>query len=183
MTTPQTINRDRLEQYISNPLEHGLTRCEVMELAREMLTLINQKPVGEFYEADPGNWYQRSPGDKAPKWTKLYAYPVASETTPDEQHQHLSQLYHTQEKRLFKLAQLLKGPSFDKYAYSTSQAIDVLESVIFGEQYNAESGAISDGALVNEDTKNKRENGDGESIAWDMQVALATRIDNWESQS
>lgn len=53
---------------------------------------------------------------------------------PDEQCQHLSELYHAQEKRLFKLAQRLKGPSFDKYAYSPSQAIDVLESAIFGEK-------------------------------------------------
>lgn len=51
---------------------------------------------------------------------------------PDE-YRHLSELYHAQEKRLFKLAQRIKGPSFDKYAYSPSQAIDVLEEVIFGE--------------------------------------------------
>lgn len=53
---------------------------------------------------------------------------------PDEQYQHLSELYHAQEKRLFKIAQRIKGPAFDKYAYSPSQAIDVLESAIFGEQ-------------------------------------------------
>ncbi|EAQ4012601.1 hypothetical protein DOQ63_22835 [Salmonella enterica subsp. enterica serovar Corvallis] len=51
---------------------------------------------------------------------------------PDE-YRHLSELYHAQEKRLFKLAQRIKGPSFDKYAHSPSQAIDVLEAVIFGE--------------------------------------------------
>lgn len=53
---------------------------------------------------------------------------------PDMNYQHLSELYHAQEKRLFKLAQRLKGPSFDKYAHSPSQAIDVLESAIFGER-------------------------------------------------
>lgn len=49
-------------------------------------------------------------------------------------YQHLSELYHAQEKRLFKLAQRIKGPAFDKYAHSPSQAIDVLESAIFGER-------------------------------------------------
>ena len=53
---------------------------------------------------------------------------------PDERYQQLSELYHSQEKRLFKLAQRIKGPSFDKYAYSPSQAIDVLATAIFGEK-------------------------------------------------
>ncbi|EHJ1672685.1 DUF550 domain-containing protein [Salmonella enterica] len=51
----------------------------------------------------------------------------------EEHYQRLSELYHAQEKRLFKIAQRIKGPTFDKYAYSPSQAIDVLESAIFGE--------------------------------------------------
>ncbi|EPT6996197.1 DUF551 domain-containing protein [Cronobacter sakazakii] len=51
----------------------------------------------------------------------------------DERYQQLSELYHAQEKRLFKLAQRIKGLSFDKYAHSPSQAIDVLEAAIFGE--------------------------------------------------
>ncbi|EOF4340101.1 DUF551 domain-containing protein [Enterobacter hormaechei] len=63
-----------------------------------------------------------------------YAAPPAPVSVPDERYQHLSELYHAQEKRLFKLAQRIKGASFDKYAYSPSQAIDVLESAIFGER-------------------------------------------------
>lgn len=55
----------------------------------------------------------------------------------DERYQHLSEIYHAQEKRLFKLAQRIKGPSFDKYAYSPSQAIDALESAIFGAREDA----------------------------------------------
>ncbi|EJX2366290.1 hypothetical protein ODX81_004103 [Salmonella enterica] len=51
----------------------------------------------------------------------------------DECYQHLSELYHAQEKWLFKLAQRIKGPRFDKYSHSLSQAIDVLELAIFGE--------------------------------------------------
>lgn len=59
------------------------------------------------------------------------------------QHQHLGELYHAQEKRLFKIAQRIKGPAFDKYAHSPSQAIDVLESAIFGESA-AELGALQE---------------------------------------
>ena len=51
----------------------------------------------------------------------------------DERYQKLSDLYHAQEKRLFKIAQCIKGPTFDKYSHSPSQAIDVLEAAIFGE--------------------------------------------------
>lgn len=58
-------------------------------------------------------------------------------TVVPEHHQHLNELYHAQEKRLFKLAQRIKGPSFDKYAHSASQAIDVLEAAIFGPKANS----------------------------------------------
>lgn len=58
-------------------------------------------------------------------------------TVVPEHHQHLNELYHAQEKRLFKLAQRIKGPSFDKYAHSPSQAIDVLETAIFGPKANS----------------------------------------------
>ncbi|CZZ81462.1 Uncharacterised protein [Enterobacter hormaechei] len=63
----------------------------------------------------------------------LYIAPPAPVSVPDERYQHLSELYHAQEKRLFKLAQRIKGPAFDKYAHSPSQAIDVLESALFVE--------------------------------------------------
>jgi hypothetical protein len=57
-------------------------------------------------------------------------------------YQQLSELYHAQEKRLFKLAQRIKGQAFDKYAYSPSQAIDVLESAVFGESEDLSHAAI-----------------------------------------
>ncbi|WP_313396642.1 hypothetical protein [Atlantibacter hermannii] len=63
----------------------------------------------------------------------LYAAPQVT-SGPDEHYRQLSDLYHAQEKRLFKLAQRIKGLSFDKYAYSPSQAIDVLEYAIFGDK-------------------------------------------------
>ncbi|MCU8824337.1 hypothetical protein [Klebsiella quasipneumoniae] len=51
---------------------------------------------------------------------------------PDD-YQNLSELYHALEKRLFKIVQRIKGTSFDKYAHTPSQAIDVLEESLFGE--------------------------------------------------
>ncbi|WP_396252246.1 DUF551 domain-containing protein [Klebsiella pneumoniae] len=64
--------------------------------------------------------------------TKLYRHPQPAPVVPDD-YQHLRELYHTLEKRLFKISQRIKGASFDKYSHSPSQAIDVLEVAIFGE--------------------------------------------------
>lgn len=88
-------------------------------------------------------------GEKGMKVSPLYAaYAAPPEplSVPDERYQHLSELYHAQEKRLFKLAQRIKGSSFDKYAHSTSQAIDVLESAIFGDSEDACRAAMLQGA-------------------------------------
>ncbi|WGA86166.1 hypothetical protein NFL11_10515 [Citrobacter braakii] len=68
---------------------------------------------------------------------------------PDE-YRHLSELYHAQEKRLFKLAQRIKGLSFDKYAHSPSQAIDVLEAAIFGDSEDACCAAMIQGKVDDE---------------------------------
>lgn len=71
---------------------------------------------------------------------ELRRAPVVPDALPendDELHQRVSELYHAQEKRLFKLAQRIKGPSFDKYAHSPSQAINVLETAIFGPKANS----------------------------------------------
>ncbi|MDL4402046.1 hypothetical protein QRZ37_20490 [Klebsiella michiganensis] len=58
--------------------------------------------------------------------------PQPAPVVPDD-YQRLRELYHAQEKRLFKIAHCIKGPAFDKYSHSPSQAIDVLEVAIFGE--------------------------------------------------
>lgn len=77
----------------------------------------------------------------------IEAEPVSDQ---DERYQHLSEIYHAQEKRLFKLAQRIKGESFDKYSHSPSQAIDVLESAIFGESAEEDShSAMLQGAESN----------------------------------
>ncbi|WP_409514221.1 DUF551 domain-containing protein [Escherichia coli] len=44
---------------------------------------LEAEPVGEFYEYKPGDWYQRSVGDKAPKWVPLYATPPVPELQAD----------------------------------------------------------------------------------------------------
>lgn len=39
------LTKERLEQYIKNPLEHGLTRSEQMEMARQLLAGMEHEPV------------------------------------------------------------------------------------------------------------------------------------------
>lgn len=41
-----TFTKERIEQFINNPLEHGLTRSEQMEMARQLLAGMEQEPVG-----------------------------------------------------------------------------------------------------------------------------------------
>ncbi|CVB02974.1 Uncharacterised protein [Serratia marcescens] len=64
--------------------------------------------------------------------------PPAPAVPDDYQHlKNVQELYHRQEKRLFALAQRIKGASFDKYSHTTAQAIDVLEREIFGDDGDA----------------------------------------------
>ncbi|HCI5529693.1 TPA: hypothetical protein NPM58_001636 [Klebsiella pneumoniae] len=114
----------------------GLADVEILKrVARIALAAMDTEPVayipesqldllkrGVMIEADLSK-VQRF--DEIPLYR--HAQPV-----PDD-YKHLRELYHAQEKRLFKIAQRIKGPSFDKYAHSPSQAIDVLEATIFGE--------------------------------------------------
>lgn len=84
-----------------------------------------------------------------------------------EHHQHLSELYHAQEKRLFKLAQRIKGPSFDKYAQSPSQAIDVLETAVFGQQStNGKSELLQRAEKLAEDTAALARRVDTSACTW-----------------
>ena len=126
------------------PVSVGMFR----EMARHLLRAESQGPVGE----DELNAALRLHGLKVTAHSQLSdafraGFKYARRTAPqpvavlDERYQHLSELYHAQEKRLFKIAQRIKGQSFDKYAYSPSQAIDVLEEAIFGM-------TIEDGSAV-----------------------------------
>lgn len=73
---------------------------------------------------------------------KLYRH-SQQPVVPDESYQQLSELYHAQEKRLFKIAQRIKGPAFDKYSHSPSQAIDVLEVAIFGDDESCRAAMLA----------------------------------------
>lgn len=117
------------------------------KLARIALASLEAEPVGYFgrFDADDEDLIDQCSRNIRGAFP-LYAAPPAPVSVPDEHYQNLSELYHAQEKRLFKLVQRIKGPSFDKYAYSPSQAIDVLESAIFGEREEDCRAAMLQGA-------------------------------------
>ncbi|AOP82313.1 DUF551 domain-containing protein [Enterobacter hormaechei] len=126
------------------------------ELARIALASLEAEPVALRDERSGSGGISKKPGfNDLQHGTPLYTAPPAPVSVPDERYQHLSELYHAQEKRLFKLAQRIKGASFDKYAYSPSQAIDVLESAIFGEREDECRAAMLQGA---EQQQNQQQN-------------------------
>ena len=105
----------------------GYAMADAVKVIDGAIAAFGAEPVGTFKKG-PCGYYSSFHEDAVP----LYTAPPAP-VVPDERYQHLSELYHSQEKRLFKLAQRIKGPAFDKYAHSPSQAIDVLESALFVE--------------------------------------------------
>ncbi|WP_313140193.1 DUF551 domain-containing protein [Leclercia sp.] len=46
------FTKERIEQFIKSPLEHGLTRSEQMEMARQLLAGLEHEPVGEVVLGD-----------------------------------------------------------------------------------------------------------------------------------
>lgn len=122
-----------------------------LKLAEIALAAMDAEPVYQWRERyEEGSLWEDCTKEQYDGFAKdpeceariLYTAPPAP-VVPDERYQHLSDLYHVQEKRLFKLAQRIKGPSFDKYAYSPSQAIDVLESAIFGDTSDASAAMLN----------------------------------------
>ncbi|EOU9590061.1 TPA: hypothetical protein ACIJO6_003928 [Klebsiella aerogenes] len=111
----------------------------VRELARMALAPMDSEPVAWRYRTTDINgnpnqgWSFSEETSLLGLYQPLYAAPQPAPVVQDERYHQLSELYHAQEKRLFKIAQRIKGPTFDKYSHSPSQAIDVLETVIFGE--------------------------------------------------
>ncbi|ENH8327432.1 hypothetical protein ABWE26_000274 [Escherichia coli] len=47
-----TITKERIELFIKNPLDNGLTRGEQMEVARIALASLEAEPVGAFHIAE-----------------------------------------------------------------------------------------------------------------------------------
>lgn len=163
-----TFTKDRLEEIAEDGfLKHG----ESKELARMALAGMESEPVAwRVHTPSLDLTYVEMSIDAVEKIrnfcekenavveiTPLYTAPQPLTTSEraelenyrnaqsDMNYQHLSELYHAQEKRLFKLAQRIKGPAFDKYAHSPSQAIDVLESAAFGENGDACRAAMLQG--------------------------------------
>lgn len=146
------LTRKRLEKIKSWRETYGagsnvmLPAEEAEELARIALAAMDSEPVMLYRQVNPVNgmktyWAELDPEefrhlkqhtDENAEFMTLYRH-AQQPVVPDESYQQLSDLYHAQEKRLFKIAQRIKGASFDKYSHSPSQAIDVLEVAIFGE--------------------------------------------------
>lgn len=48
------LTKERIEQFIKSPLDHGLTRSEQMEMARQLLAGMEQEPV--YQVLGDGSW-------------------------------------------------------------------------------------------------------------------------------
>ncbi|CVA03049.1 hypothetical protein [Serratia marcescens] len=121
------------------------------EIEMDLRKLANREaqpvPTGKFagyglYHAERWFLVERSHSklvaSKGQKVVLLYPAPPAPAVPDDVRHlKNVQELYHSQEERLFALAQRIKGSSFDKYSHSTAQAIDVLEREIFGDDGDA----------------------------------------------
>lgn len=172
--TKSTITRERLQELAAGQSGFNLrtaTHEESQELSRMALAAMDSEPVGKPFMygiADPdGNAYidefcvsedlglvedtvnelnyDREEGDELNySVVALYRHAQPAQVVPDD-YQRLRELYHAQEKRLFKIAQRIKGPAFDKYSHSPSQAIDVLEGAIFGEDEACRAAMINGG--------------------------------------
>lgn len=95
-----------------------------------------------------------------------FTAPPAPAVPDDVQHlKNVQELYHSQEERLFSLAQRIKGASFDKYSHSTAQAIDVLEREIFGDDGDACRAAMLAQPVSQRYTLNSPEIPDGYRLA------------------
>ena len=93
-----TITKERIELFIKNPLENGLTRSEQMEVARIALASLEADPIGEVSEKRYGlimdgtvdlggkSTYRIIKGEKAmklfPLGTKFYTAPPAPVSVP-----------------------------------------------------------------------------------------------------
>ncbi|HFW4230032.1 TPA: DUF551 domain-containing protein [Salmonella enterica subsp. enterica serovar Heidelberg] len=79
-----TITKERIELFIKNPLENGLTRGEQMELARIALVVLTAEPVAWMCEDEEGREYNSSNEFSCGRFgVPLYAAPPAL-VVPDE---------------------------------------------------------------------------------------------------
>lgn len=131
-----------------NIIETDHVQCgEASALARIALAAMDSEPVAwRYFKATPsdgGYWILRDYKPNCSGVEPLYRH-AQQPVVPDESYQQLRELYHAQEKRLFKIAQRIKGPAFDKYSHSPSQAIDVLEVAIFGDDESCRAAMLQE---------------------------------------
>lgn len=141
---------ERLEHYACNLKWTNVRGAQDLLTAADGLRELQERRKAAM-DSEPVAWQYRVSAGPATGWSlwhdgkgeqyensykverrPLYTHDQSAPVVPDD-YQHLRELYHTLEKRLFKIAQRIKGASFDKYSHSPSQAIDVLEVAIFGE--------------------------------------------------
>lgn len=130
----------------ANGTEMAMSPQDVIALTECCLAALDSEPVAFIN----GAWtlvYYRPPKVSGLKiGDRLYRHAQQQVVPDDYQHlKNVQELYHAQEKRLFKIAQRIKGPAFDKYSHSPSQAIDVLEGAIFGENDACRAAMLNGG--------------------------------------
>lgn len=130
----------------ANGTEMAMSPQDVIALTECCLAAMDSEPVAFIN----GAWtlvYYRPPKESGLKiGDKLYRHAQQPVVPDDYQHlKNVRELYHKQEDRLFALAQRISGESFDKYSHVPSQAIDVLERTIFGDEGDACSAAMLSG--------------------------------------
>ncbi|WP_252408148.1 hypothetical protein [Klebsiella variicola] len=159
------LTRERIEQYANDPRMCNIND-EIRQMARMALAAMdgepvawgngcdktvpaalrylaeNERPFGGESRFNAAHLYQLAREIELMAEAPLYRH-AQQPVVPDESYQQLSELYHAQEKRLFKIAQRIKGPAFDKYSHSPSQAIDVLEVAIFGDDESCRAAMLA----------------------------------------
>ncbi|WP_188246622.1 hypothetical protein [Serratia marcescens] len=96
-----------------------------------------------WFDTSEQIWRETYDDFRKEQYRIVYTAPPAPAVPDDYQHlKNVRELYHKQEDRLFSLAQRIKGASFDKYSHVPSQAIDVLEREIFGDDGDAYRAAM-----------------------------------------
>ncbi|MDT0228547.1 hypothetical protein N7583_22555 [Serratia marcescens] len=119
-------------------------QCQIEWLYTAQPAPANAQPV--LYASEETLAYAKEGEKSLVTWSEpmgdavipLFTAPPAPAVPDDVRHlKNVQELYHSQEKRLFTLAQRIKGASFDKYSHTTAQAIDVLEREIFGDDGDA----------------------------------------------
>ena len=144
----QTLTTKVLNDFITGQ-GYGVAPSAVEAMARELLANREAQPVAylkksiidseRFDSADPEIiLHPNTPEGWLSEYQAVFTVPPAPAVPDDYQHlKNVRELYHKQEDRLFSLAQRIKGASFDKYSHVPSQAVDVLEREIFGEDGDA----------------------------------------------